>query len=124
MPEKRHKHSKKERAYLFQLRGGICHLCGGRIEAVEGYDISHPIPLSAGGEDNESNWYLAHRKCHRHHTATVDAPVIAKTRRMKMRHEGHTQPKGNLRSAGFVKPPPQRRASKPVQKWYGYRGDL
>jgi 5-methylcytosine-specific restriction endonuclease McrA len=121
MPEKRHKHSKKERAYLFQLRGGVCHLCNGRIEAVEGYDISHPIPLSAGGEDNESNWYLAHRKCHRHHTGTVDAPVIAKTRRMKMKHEGHTRPKGTLRGQTFNRRPPQNSATRPLSKPAAWR---
>lgn len=76
------------RGDLFLRMRGICHLCGGKIAAGEAWDVSHPIPLAIGGSDDETNHDIAHRKCHREHTATVDIPLIAKTERIRLKHEG------------------------------------
>src|SRR5690606_24121093 len=74
--------STRERARLFALHGGICHFCLGKIHGErEAWDISHVIPLAAGGADTDENTKPAHRKCHRAHTAAVDMPRIAKTKR-------------------------------------------
>jgi hypothetical protein len=54
----------------------------------EEWDVSHDIPLEAGGKDDESNWLVAHRKCHRVHTSKVDAPLIAKVKRIRHAHLG------------------------------------
>lgn len=78
----------KARAGLFEAHGGRCHMCLGKIQAGEAWEVSHPIPLAAGGDDVESNRAPAHKKCHGHHTATVDAPLIAKTRRQHQKHIG------------------------------------
>lgn len=78
----------KMRADLFFKRGGICHICQFKVIPGEDWDVSHEIPLECGGLDDESNWYVAHRKCHRIHTATVDAPTIAKVRRIRQKHIG------------------------------------
>lgn len=78
----------KMRADIFMRHGGICHLCSMKVVPGEEWDVSHEIPLEAGGKDDDSNWLVAHRKCHRHHTATVDAPMIAKVKRIHQRHIG------------------------------------
>ena len=78
----------KMRADIFMRHGGICHLCSMKVVPGEEWDVSHEIPLEAGGKDDDSNWVVAHRKCHRHHTATVDAPMIAKVKRIHQRHIG------------------------------------
>lgn len=69
-------------------RGGICHMCNMKVVPGEEWDISHEIPLEAGGRDERDNWYVAHRKCHRLHTRTVDIPLIAKVKRIHQRHIG------------------------------------
>ena len=78
----------KMRADIFMNRGGVCHLCNMKVIPGEDWDVSHEIPLEAGGSDTPDNWLVAHRKCHRHHTATVDAPLIAKVKRIHQRHIG------------------------------------
>jgi 5-methylcytosine-specific restriction protein A len=80
--------SNTRRAKLFADKAGICHLCGSKVQSGEAWDVSHPIALAIGGSDDETNWDVAHRKCHRTHTATHDQPLIAKVERMRMKHEG------------------------------------
>ena len=79
--------SATKRVALFQKRGGICHICGGKINVGEGWDVEHVIPLAMGGADDESNWSPAHRKCHRDKT-TDDVGKIAKAKRREVRHLG------------------------------------
>jgi len=59
-----------------------------KVSPGEEWDVSHDIPLEAGGKDDESNWLVAHRKCHRVHTSTVDMPLIAKVKRIHQNHIG------------------------------------
>lgn len=89
---KRRRLSTRDRTALEQREGRICHLCNGQIGATEAWDVSHEIPLAQGGDDAESNWRMAHRKCHRDHTAAVDLPAIAKTKRIRARHFGAKAP--------------------------------
>lgn len=87
----------KERLRLFMLHGGRCHFCGGKINGkTEAWDVSHEIPLELGGADDDVNRKPAHRKCHRAHTAAVDAPDIAKARRREIKNMG-AKPKGKYR---------------------------
>jgi 5-methylcytosine-specific restriction enzyme A len=79
--------SAKKRVALFQSRGGVCHICGGKINVGEAWDLDHRIPLAMGGEDTETNWEPAHIKCHRGKT-TEDVGQIAKAKRREVRHLG------------------------------------
>ena len=92
--------SAKERLRLFQLHGGICHLCNGRIQVGEAWEVSHDIPLELLGADDDANRLLAHKKCHRARTSTVDQPNIARAKRRERKHLGIKKP-----GRGFYKPP-------------------
>jgi len=112
--------STKARVSIFTRANGICHLCGGKITPGEAWDVSHEIPLALGGADDETNWRPAHRKCHRDHTAQTDIPAIARAKRREAKHIGAHVPKGTLKSRGFAKAEPQRRATRPLSKWFGF----
>ncbi|WP_377838743.1 HNH endonuclease [Bosea sp. UC22_33] len=84
--------STRDRLRIFTLHGGICHLCGGKVQAGEAWEVSHDTPLELGGADDDANRKPAHRKCHRAHTAAVDLPNIAKAKRREARHLGAKAP--------------------------------
>lgn len=77
-----------KRAKIFERRDGLCHLCGLKVVAGQDWDVSHANPLGAGGADDESNWFVAHRKCHRIQTSEFDVPLVAKVTRKRNFHSG------------------------------------
>lgn len=94
MTERKHL-STTARLRIFEAAKGICHLCGQKITAGQEWDVSHAIPLAMGGADDDSNMLPAHRRCHRQHTAQIDAPRIAKTKRQHAAHIGAKAPSRN-----------------------------
>lgn len=86
----------KMRADIFLRHEGKCHLCNMKVIPGEEWDVSHDIPLEAGGRDDDSNWLVAHRRCHRKHTAAVDIPLIAKVKRIHQKHIGAKKPKSSF----------------------------
>ena len=110
---KRRPLSRKRRAELFARMKGICHLCRQPIVPPQAWDVSHVIPLAIGGKDDESNFDVAHRRCHRQWTAKHDQPVIAKTKRIKDKHEGIKSSSGTI---PCKQGPQKSRASTPSQK--------
>jgi len=83
----------KMRADIFLSKGGMCHLCNMKVVPGEDWDVSHEIPLETGGKDDATNWFVAHRKCHRAHTSKIDIPLIAKVKRIHQKHVGATKSK-------------------------------
>lgn len=93
---KRVKITTKMRADIFVRHKGVCHLCQMKVVPGQEWDVSHDIPLEAGGKDDQSNWFVAHRKCHRIQTATIDIPLISRVKRISQRHIGATQSKNPM----------------------------
>lgn len=83
--------SRKERARLFELHGGICHLCEGRIGVGEAWELEHVIPLEISGDESDGNVKPAHEKCHKRKTPK-DAADIAKAKRRQDKHSGAWKP--------------------------------
>lgn len=78
----------KERIRLFTLHGGICHLCGCKINGVgDRWEIEHVLALELGGADDDANRKPVHYDCHKPKTAD-DLGKIAKANRQKIRHLG------------------------------------
>jgi hypothetical protein len=96
MTRKRRAISRTARATLFAREAGRCHLCQGLVSVGQAWDVSHDRPLAMGGADDETNWKVAHRACHRAHTAAVDVPQIAKAKRRSDLHTGATRPKQSI----------------------------
>jgi len=107
--------STRERVDIFNRNGGICHLCSMKIDAGQEWDVSHDTPLEMGGADEGDNLKPAHRRCHRHHTATVDVPVIRKTQRKEAKHLGarkSARPIPGSKASGI-----RKRMSGKVERW-------
>lgn len=118
----RHRHTMRELVALFSREGGICHLCKQPVQVGQPWDVSHEIPIALGGGDNNSNWRVAHRVCHRVHTSDVDQPAIAKAKRREAAHIGaRTRPVVKLRSAPF---PRSERTAKREPKVMPPRRDI
>jgi 5-methylcytosine-specific restriction protein A len=63
----------------------ICHICSGRLDpAREQWEAEHVLPHAFGGKDLRP----AHYRCHKHKTATVDVPAIAKSKRVADKYFG------------------------------------
>jgi 5-methylcytosine-specific restriction protein A len=82
----------KRKAELFRDRDGICHICTGKISVGSAWEVEHEIPLAMGGADDETNWRLAHVKCHKRKTAQ-DLATIAKSNRVRVKHRGIKRPR-------------------------------
>lgn len=96
--------SSRERLRLFQLGGGVCHLCGGKIDGTrEKWEIEHVTALAMGGDDNDGNMKPAHVKCHTPKTAD-DMGRLAKAKRSESRHIGakrSSRPLPGSRASGW-----------------------
>lgn len=101
--------STKERLAIFTRENGTCHLCKGPVTVGQPWDVSHDIPLELGGADEGDNLKVAHKHCHRDHTARVDLPTIAKAKRREAKHVGaRAAPVKKIQSPGFPASPKVR----------------
>jgi 5-methylcytosine-specific restriction protein A len=109
MPEMR-------RLRIWERHGGVCVLCGLKIDGTKGkWTIEHLRALGLGGEDTDENCGPAHEDCRRAKDK-IDVPAIAKAKRMKARHLGikktTSRPIPGSKASGWRKPfngPPERR---------------
>lgn len=107
---------------IFDRENGRCYLSGRKIMPGDKYDFDHRIALvnwSGDGHGNrESNIFPALRDKHREKTR-LDVAEKAKTYAVRSKHVLPSGP-SKLKSRGFSKSAPQRRASGPVsQKFDG-----
>lgn len=87
---KRRSISTKERARLFTLHGGNCHICGGKIQVGEAWEVEHCKPFELSYDDSDDNRKPAHVKCHKGKTA-IDRVDIARAHRREQKHLGFKQ---------------------------------
>lgn len=81
--------STKARLELFQAHNGTCHVCGGKIQVGEAWEVEHVIPLALGGDDDTNNMAPVHKKvCHETKTREQDVPAIARAKRREAKHIG------------------------------------
>lgn len=81
-----------QRAAIFEAHGGICHLCGAKINGTrEAWDLEHVVPYALTRDDSDENLRPAHASCHKAKTAQ-DVGQIAKAARVSAKHKGARKP--------------------------------
>ena len=103
------------RLRIFEREGGICHLSKRKVQPGEKWELDHIVALINGGEHRESNLAPALVQPHREKTRQ-DVAAKAKSVRVRSKHLG-IRKAPTMRSAGFAKPPPQRTATRKIEKW-------
>lgn len=93
-----------------------CEKCGAMAKK---WQIDHVRPDGLLGEPVIENAMLICQPCYTVKNA-ADTSEIAKAKRREAKNLGADQPKGNIKSAGFAKASPQRKASGKINKWCGF----
>jgi hypothetical protein len=108
------------RLRVFLRYDGRCQCgCNRPIRPGEAWECEDTIALINGGERRESNlkpWLKGHQK----EKTAADVAEKSRVYRKAAKHYGVTKTKQSIKSRGFPKAPPQRRASSPVNKWRGF----
>lgn len=108
------------RMRVYERAKGACAKCGRPpILGLEAREYDHAIPIILGGENRESNLQLLCVPCHKEKTK-LDVKLKAKVARVQKKHVGITKARQRIKSRGFERAPPQRTASKPIEKWRGF----
>jgi 5-methylcytosine-specific restriction protein A len=105
---------RKVKAQAILRAGGCCEACSARLKVGEA-EVDHILPDALGGEPVLSNARVLCRVCHRGKT-DEDIGRIRKADRQRDRHTGAIAKPPSIRSAGFPRSAPQRRASSPLEK--------
>ncbi len=61
--QKRPRLNHRERAMIFEKTAGRCHICGGRINRSEQWEVDHVFPYVLGGARSVDNYLPAHSIC-------------------------------------------------------------
>lgn len=95
--------SPSRRLRIWEAHGGVCCLCGGKIDGVrEKWTVEHIRALGLGGADDDANCAPAHEDCRRVKDK-ADVKAIAKAKRTKAKHIGVGKPKSSLSHPRFKK---------------------
>jgi 5-methylcytosine-specific restriction protein A len=111
----RREFSKHVKRAAFVRANGKCEGCEAHLY-VGHYHYDHIIPDGLGGEPTEDNCQLLCKACHKDKTAKKDVPTIAKAKRIADKHIGIRSNRPKIQSAGFRRAPPQRTASRPIER--------
>lgn len=106
------------KAKAFARAGGHCEGCTAKLMAGA-FHYDHDLPDGLGGEPTLANCRVLCKACHGTKTAERDVPIIAKMKRQRDSHIGARTATRKLQSRGFTPAAPQRRASRPLNKWRG-----
>jgi len=90
--------STRDRARLFAMHGGLCHICGEKIDGTrEKWEVEHVIPWAYSRDDSDENRRPAHVHCHKEKTVK-DRRDIDKVERMRMKHIGAWRSKSPMQT--------------------------
>lgn len=106
------------KAKAFARAGGQCEGCTARLVPGK-FAYDHDLPDGLGGGPTLANCKVLCDACHDAKTAGRDVPTIAKMKRQRDSHIGARTATRKLQSRGFTPAAPQRRASRPLNKWRG-----
>lgn len=116
---KRPKMTPKRRLEVWNLRAGVCYLCGLKVKSGDPWDVEHRLAFALSGDDSIDNLFVAHRLvCHKAKTAT-DKAIIAKANSQGMRTGQQARRARNgpkLKGGAFPKGPKQKIASRGFPK--------
>jgi len=114
--------TRKTKAQAFARCGGNCEGCGARL--VPGhFQYDHIREANDDGGNGLDNCQVLCTACHTPKTVKY-VQETRKAERARDKHIGAMMESGRkLSGPGFHRAPPQRRASKPLAKWYGVRDD-
>lgn len=102
------------RLRIFRTHEGRCHISRRKIMPSDHWELEHVIPLSMGGEHRERN--LAPALADKHKEKSKQEAADRARGDAASKHHLGIRPPSRLRSAGFVKAPPQRSASRPITR--------
>lgn len=103
---------------IWEASKGICCLCNRPIEGTKDvWYVEHIRALELGGKDTDDNCGPAHYACKPEKDAD-DHGRAAEAKREKAANLGIPK-RSTLKGRGFAKAPKQRRASAPLNKWFG-----
>lgn len=105
---------RKVKAQAILRANGCCEACSAKLKVGEA-EVDHILPDALGGEPILSNARVLCRVCHGGKTAD-DIRRIRKADRQRDRHSGASAKPSLLRSRGFSKAHPQRKASTPLSR--------
>ena len=103
------------RVRLFEAAGGRCAACQRKLGPGDKWQADHIVPLISGGMHSEANLQVLCDWCHKA-KSLEDVAIKSKSARIRANHVLPRQP-SRLKSKGFPKSAPQRRASTPITKW-------
>lgn len=87
--EPRKRFTPQERAAVFALRGGKCHICRRKLGPQDKWTLEHVIALENGGTNDPENLSVSCSWCEPEKTAE-DHAKAGKSRRNYTRHAVHS----------------------------------
>lgn len=92
---------------------GLCEGCGQPL-VIGQYNYDHDKPDGLGGEPTLENCKVLCVPCHKVKTHEHDNPRMQKADRQHRKIALNIRPPSRLKGPVFVKPPPQRSATRPL----------
>jgi 5-methylcytosine-specific restriction protein A len=104
------------RLRVLQRANCICAECGNEIDGTKRWICDHRVAIINGGENRENNLGPIHEACDKTKTA-ADVALKSIVYHKAAKNYGISLRKGPpIRSAGFQRRPPQRTASRPIER--------
>lgn len=83
----RREFSKKIKLSAFERCKGFCEKCTAKLRPGQ-FEYDHDLSDAMGGEPTLENCVVACSACHKEKTTNQDVPLIAKSNRIRNRHQG------------------------------------